>query len=84
MPDTSASPPEQPAFAPAELLRSLTERIDELDRDGAVSLVLKAVQDGRIGVADVYTQVLGPYLTSVGDELLDAAEFGLPGSDPAR
>ena len=74
MEDTSISPTEPPASTPAELLRSFTERIDSLDRAGAVSLMLNAVEEGRIGVADVYTQVLGPYLTGIGTQWQHGSE----------
>jgi methanogenic corrinoid protein MtbC1 len=57
--------PKVPA-TPADLLRSLDDRIDALDRAGAVSIALDAVVGGRIEIADLYTQVLGPLLVSVG------------------
>jgi len=53
---------------PAELSASIAERLDALDRAGAVNVALDAVADGRIGIPDLYTQVLGPYLTSVGSQ----------------
>jgi len=51
---------------PAELLRALTERLDALDRPGAVALAHDAVADGRIGISALYVEVLGAYLTGVG------------------
>jgi methanogenic corrinoid protein MtbC1 len=52
--------------AATELLADLTARIDALDRHGAVELALGSVTTGSIGVADLYTQVLGPLLGRVG------------------
>jgi methanogenic corrinoid protein MtbC1 len=49
-----------------ELLGELRDRVDERDRAGAVGLVLDAVESGRIGIPELYTQVLGPYLAQVG------------------
>ena len=50
----------------AELQTALAQCLADLDRHCAVRLVLSAVEDGSIGVADLYTQVLGPYLTHIG------------------
>jgi MerR family transcriptional regulator, light-induced transcriptional regulator len=50
---------------PAEILVALGDRIDALDRSGAVALALGAVADKRIGVAHLYTQVLSPYLATI-------------------
>jgi MerR family transcriptional regulator, light-induced transcriptional regulator len=50
----------------AELLRVLGDRISALDRPGAVAAALDAVAEKRIEVADLYTQVLGVYLATVG------------------
>ena len=63
--DTPVAVP-QPPETPGELRQGLAERLDALDRPGAVQLVLDAVAQGRIGIPDLYTQVLGPYLTEVG------------------
>ena len=68
MEDTHGTPSKPIVTTPAEMLRALSERIDSLDRGGAVSLVLDAVEAGTVGVADVYTQVLGPYLTGIGTQ----------------
>jgi len=54
------------AFSPAGLLERLAEQVDALDRAGAIELALEAVSSGRIGVADLYTQVLGPLLGRIG------------------
>jgi MerR family transcriptional regulator, light-induced transcriptional regulator len=50
----------------AELRLALTDRLAELDRHGAVTLLLAAVDEKRISVADLYTQVLGPQLAQIG------------------
>lgn len=49
-----------------ELLGQLEVLIDERDRAGAVGLALDAVSAGRIGIADLYTGVLGPLLAHIG------------------
>jgi methanogenic corrinoid protein MtbC1 len=56
----------EPSSTSSDLLCALIDRIDALDRAGAVAVALGAVGDGRIGIADLYTQVLGPFLTGVG------------------
>jgi methanogenic corrinoid protein MtbC1 len=53
---------------PAELRQTIARRLDVLDRSGAVSAALDSVARGDIGVADLYTQVLGPYLTELGSQ----------------
>jgi methanogenic corrinoid protein MtbC1 len=63
--DTSRNQTAAPQYA-AELRQSLVERVAGLDRHGAVQVLLAAVDDGRIGVADLYTQVLGPFLAQIG------------------
>jgi len=52
--------------ASADLLGELQDRVEARDRAGAVALVLEAVESGRIGVADLYTLVLGPFLARIG------------------
>jgi methanogenic corrinoid protein MtbC1 len=67
--ETNARAAEFPApSTPAELLRALSDRIDALDRSGAVAQMLDAVAGGRISIADLYTQVLGPYLAAIGSQ----------------
>jgi MerR family transcriptional regulator, light-induced transcriptional regulator len=56
----------EPILPQSDLLCALIDRIEALDKAGAVRLALGAVESGRIGVADLYTQVLGPFLTGVG------------------
>jgi len=51
-----------------ELQDALAARIDARDRAGALELALRAVHDGRIGIADLYTLVLGPYLERIGSQ----------------
>jgi methanogenic corrinoid protein MtbC1 len=63
--DTSLPNPHTPETS-SELLRALSDRLDSLDRAGAISSALDAVTDGRITIPDLYTQVLGPYLAMVG------------------
>jgi methanogenic corrinoid protein MtbC1 len=73
--ENDISPAQHPApSTPAEMLLALGERIDALDRPGAVSLVLSAVAQNRIEVADLYTQVLGPYLAAIGSRWQHGAE----------
>ncbi|MDR3687597.1 MAG: cobalamin-dependent protein [Coriobacteriia bacterium] len=62
--DTPASPPR----TPDELRRIIAESLDALDRARAVDAALDAVARGDIDVADLYTLVLGPYLTEVGSQ----------------
>jgi methanogenic corrinoid protein MtbC1 len=62
----SRSPEPLTPGTPAELLRVLGDRISALDRLGAVAVALDAVAERRIEVADLYTQVLGVYLATVG------------------
>jgi len=50
----------------ADLLGELQDRIDARDRAGAVAVALDAVESGRISVPDLYTLVLGPFLTAIG------------------
>ena len=50
----------------ADLLGELEDRVDARDRAGAVALAVDAVESGRITVPDLYTLVLGPYLTRIG------------------
>lgn len=67
--ETNARSPKFPAsFTSAELLRALGDRVDALDRSGAVALMLDAVAEGRITIPDLYTQVLGPYLAAIGSQ----------------
>jgi methanogenic corrinoid protein MtbC1 len=56
----------QPPHNPDELRRALADRIDAVDRAGAVQLTLGAVNEGRIGIPELYTEVLGPYLVEIG------------------
>jgi MerR family transcriptional regulator, light-induced transcriptional regulator len=58
----------------AELLRALSARIDSLDRAGAVTLALEAVAENRIGIADLYVQVLAPYLAEIGSRWQHGSE----------
>ena len=74
MQNARESSPETPPTSPGELLHRFTECIDSLDRVRAVSLVLDAVEQGLIGVADVHTQVLGPYLTGIGTQWQHGSE----------
>ena len=53
---------------PAELRQTIAQRLDALDRSGAVNSALDSVARGDISVADLYTLVLGPYLTEVGSQ----------------
>jgi len=62
------------SFSSLELLDRLSERIDELDRAGAIELALDHVASGRITVADLYTQVLGPLLTRIGSRWQHGSE----------
>jgi MerR family transcriptional regulator, light-induced transcriptional regulator len=62
------------ALTPAELLYRLSERVDALDRAGAIALALEAVAAGRISVADLYTQVIGPYLSKIGSRWQHGSE----------
>ena len=50
----------------ADLLGELEDRVDARDRAGAVALAVVAVESGRITVPDLYTLVLGPFLTRIG------------------
>lgn len=60
--------PHAPFLAYADgLRRSLEERLSDRDRDGFIREALDAVQARRIGVADLYTQVLGPLMVDVGE-----------------
>lgn len=54
------------AASAEELMRELEDRIDTLDRPGAVAIALGAVAEGRISVPDLYVQVLTPYLAAIG------------------
>ncbi len=56
-----------PARVALELRRQLDERLRERDRDGAIRAGIDAVRDGRISVPDLYTQVLGPLMTDIGN-----------------
>lgn len=60
------TPDNDAAFSPGELLERLAEQVDALNRPGAIELALESVSSGRIGVADLYTQVLGPLLGRIG------------------
>lgn len=62
----SGSPEPLTPDTPAELLRLLGDRVGALDRPGAIAVALDAIADTRIDVANLYTQVLGVYLTTVG------------------
>jgi MerR family transcriptional regulator, light-induced transcriptional regulator len=48
------------------LLAEISQRIEALDRHGAVALLLAAVERGDISVPDLYMQVLGPVLAEIG------------------
>jgi methanogenic corrinoid protein MtbC1 len=48
------------------LVRTIRERLSVRDRDGVVNAGLEAVDSRRIGIADLYTQVLGPLMTGIG------------------
>lgn len=50
-----------------ELRSALDERLSAYDRDGVVRIGLDAVRQGRIAIADFYTQVLGPLMAGIGD-----------------
>jgi MerR family transcriptional regulator, light-induced transcriptional regulator len=63
--DGSQAQSPSPSVA-AELLMALGAAADELDKPKAVALALDAVAEGRIDVANLYTQVLGPYLFAIG------------------
>jgi len=52
--------------AASDLRARLDARLAARDRAGAVSLALGAVRSGVIGIADLYTGVLGPLLTDTG------------------
>jgi MerR family transcriptional regulator, light-induced transcriptional regulator len=59
------SPETTPGFA-EELRTELEDRLHQRDRAGAVELALDAVHNGRISVANLYTQVLSPLLAAIG------------------
>ena len=73
--DPNVARPEPAApTTPAELLCELGDSIDALDRAAAVTLALTAVAENRISIADLYTQVLGPYLALVGSRWQHGSE----------
>ena len=45
----------------------MKERLGRHDRDGVLRAGLEAVRNRRIGVADLYTQVLGPLMVQTGE-----------------
>jgi len=65
---------DDPIGISAELLDQIAERVDALDRSGAVDLALDAVADGRIEVADLHTQVIGPFLAKIGSRWQHGSE----------
>jgi methanogenic corrinoid protein MtbC1 len=62
-PSSPQTPPQTPD---QNLLAELAEKIDALDRAGAVRRALEAVRSGEYSIPDLYVRVLGPYLTRVG------------------
>lgn len=61
--------PSDELMATARELRSVLDtRLARRDRAGAVTTALDAVADERIGIADLYTLVLGPLLIETGTE----------------
>ena len=63
---TEASSGADRANTASELQHDFAQCISDLDKHCAVRLMTDAVAEGRIGVADLYTLVLGPYLAHVG------------------
>lgn len=61
------TPPSSAAAEAQALFAILDERIAARDREGAVNAALDAVRAGRIGVADLYTQVLSPLMLAIGE-----------------
>ena len=62
------------ADAAAVLRASIDARLADFDRVGAVQIALDAVHSGSIGVAELYTQVLGPLLVDTGSAWQHGAE----------
>ena len=62
----AASPADSSAEARA-LFAIIDERIAARDRDGAITAALDAVRAERIGIADLYTQVLSPLMLAIGE-----------------
>lgn len=58
--------PDSPAFEFSDLRARLDSALAARDRAGAVQAALGAVNDGTIGVADLYTAVLVPLLVDMG------------------
>ena len=52
---------------PAALLGQLEALLADHDRPGAVMAALDAVREGRIGIEALYSQVLSPLMTRVGE-----------------
>ena len=61
----SLSPQTPPQMPGHELIGEIAEKIDALDRAGAVRRALSAVDSGAITIPDLYVRVLGPFLTTV-------------------
>ena len=68
MENTAADGHTNASHTVAELRDIVAQRIDAMDRAGAVNTALDAVARGDIGIADLYTLVLGPYLTDLGSQ----------------
>jgi methanogenic corrinoid protein MtbC1 len=66
MSDFAGTPPSSTPSSPEQLLRAIDESVQSLDRRAAVTVALRAVAENRITLADLYAQVLSPYLTSIG------------------
>jgi len=58
--------PSSSTDAVATVRAALDARLAARDRAGAVSAALDAVRDGSIGIAELYTYVLGPLLVDTG------------------
>ena len=61
------TPPSSSAAEAKALFAIIDERIGARDREGAITAALEAVRAGRIGIADLYTQVLSPLMLIIGE-----------------
>jgi methanogenic corrinoid protein MtbC1 len=57
---------DDPAASSAELLARIDRLLDERDPDSAVVAAVRAVEDGVLGVAELYDTVLVPLLVRIG------------------
>lgn len=73
--EPESTAPHTPPLTPGQdLLAEIAEKIDGLDRPGAVRRALEAVRSGEITIPDLYVRVLGPYLTTVGTHWQQGSE----------